>query len=296
MHFYEMKTVLTAILLTSCLCVHAQLSKSQLKMTNTYFEVIANHPRYVRLLNQEIAELMLESNNLRASLQLSDSVRISSLIYSIDAFEEFTFLPDSVNIRVNRINDYIQTYYEIIPNGFGVYQAIKGTTESIGGVFGVGGLIGAILPNREPGLSSKKKKKLRNHLISSEEAFLADLKFLRVYIEQGFLPVLVQIEHAASSDFRVLMESIEERTAPLDYYTKHNRLVTRFYQKMVLAKSLTRQLIQLMNTIEQAERELISRVQEKQKVDLVDTHFNQLVVDVSRINANLQNLQEVRFR
>lgn len=290
-----MKYPISLVLFLLTFPIWAQLTKSQVKMANNYFETIANYPRYIKALNKEISELKLEADNLSVALQTSDTIAINGLIVAIDEYEQRTAVPDSINTNLNNINEYVQSYFSIIPNGFGVYQALKGTTETIGGVFGVGGLIGTLLPNREPGLSSKKKKKVQDHILTSESKVLNNLQDLQEFLSGYYLPYLDELGQHASQDFQVLLKNIQVQNAPMDYFNNHNRLVTRYFQKLIFAKGLTKQLIKSIDTFRVAEKELTSRLTEKQKVELANTHFTQLVSEISKINATTIELQAINL-
>ncbi|WP_424961051.1 hypothetical protein [Ekhidna sp.] len=268
----------------------APLSKSQLKMSHNYFEAIANYPRYYRELNVRVADLNLESKNLESSLHTSDSVRIATIIQSINAYEESMRIPEDMTLHIRNVDEYIQEYYLLIPNGFSLYRALKGTTETIGGIFGLGGVVSGILPSNVNGLNPTKKGKIQAHVLDSEDTLIVSLKVLKDYINTTYLPKLEQIDRESIANFEILLASINNKTPPLDYYTKHNRMLTEFYQRLYHTKNLVKQLSKSIDTFILVEREITDSFQEKAKVDLEKTHMDDLIGDMQRINFLVRDL------
>lgn len=280
MKFIQVLSFIGLLLLCSC----APLSKSQLKVSHNYFEAIANYPRYYRALNVTVADLNLESKNLESSLHSSDSLRVATIINSINEYEESMIIPDSILIHAKYLDQYIQNYYSLIPNGFNIYRALKGTTETIGGIFGLGGVVSGILPNNINGLNPTKKGKIQAHILSSESYLLESLTKLKNYINASYLPRLEQIDQQSIGDFEELLSGINDKTPPLDYYTRHNRMLTQFYQRLYHTKSLVKQLSKSLDSFMLVEKELTVSFKERGKLDMETTHINELLNDMQRIN------------
>ncbi len=280
MKFIQVLSFIGLLLLCSC----APLSKSQLKVSHNYFEAIANYPRYYRALNVTVADLNLESKNLESSLHSSDSLRVATIINSINEYEESMIIPDSILIHAKYLDQYIQNYYSLIPNGFNIYRALKGTTETIGGIFGLGGVVSGILPNNINGLNPTKKGKIQAHILSSESYLLESLTKLKNYINASYLPRLEQIDQQSIGDFEELLSGINDKTPPLDYYTRHNRMLTQFYQRLYHTKSLVKQLSKSLDSFMIVEKELTASFKERGKLDMETTHINELLNDMQRIN------------
>lgn len=71
------------------------LKRSQTNLVNNYFGSLTDYPNAVKHLNERVATFTLESNNLKSSLETSDSLRVKSLITAVDHFEEGMVFPDS---------------------------------------------------------------------------------------------------------------------------------------------------------------------------------------------------------
>ncbi|MEO9868858.1 hypothetical protein [Ekhidna sp.] len=284
----------TGILLIGLLIIAscAPLSKSQLKMSHNYFEAIANYPRQYRELTVNIADLNLESKNLESSLQTSDSLRVSMIINSINAYEESIKVPDSILVHTKYVDNYIQEYYLLIPNGFNVYRALKGTTETISGIFGLGGVVSGILPSNVNGLNPTKKRKIQAHVLSSEKELLLSLSVLKEYIHFHYLPQLEDIDKRSMADFEALLSSINNSTPPLEYYTRHNRMLTEFYQKLYHTTALVKQFSKAIDAFKLVEKEIAKSFQEKEKIDIEHTHINELSGDMQRINFMIRDSNE----
>lgn len=288
MKFGQKLIVWSLLLLSSC----APLSKSQLKGSHNYFEAIANYPRYYRALNVTVADLNLEAKNLESSLHSSDSLRVATIIYSINEYEESMIVPDSILIHTKYLDTYIQNYYSLIPNGFNIYRALKGTTETISGIFGLGGVVSGILPNQINGLNPTKKGKIQAHILSSESYLMESLLKLKEYINESYLPRLEEIDRESIKHFEALLSSINHKTPPLEYYTKHNRMLTQFYQRLYHTKSLVKQLSKSIDSFMVVEKELTRSFKERGKLDMESTHINELLNDMQRINYLLVDLNE----
>ncbi|WP_370087123.1 hypothetical protein [Ekhidna sp.] len=274
--------------LSSC----APLSKSQLKVSHNYFEAVANYPRYYRALNVTVADLNLEAKNLESSLHSSDSLRVATIIHSINEYEESMIVPDSILIHTKYLDTYIQNYYSLIPNGFNIYRALKGTTETIGGIFGLGGVVSGILPNQINGLNPAKKGKIQSHILSSESYLMESLLKLKAYINESYLPRLDEVDKQSIVHFEALLSSINHKTPPLEYYTKHNRMLTQFYQRLYHTKSLVKQLSKAIDSFMVVEKELTASFKERGKLDMESTHINELLNDMQRINYLLVELND----
>ncbi len=261
-------------------------------MSHNYFQAIANHPRYIQELNVRVADLNLEAKNLESSLHQSDSLRIATIINSINAYEESMRIPDSIIVHSKVLDKYIQNYYLLIPNGFSIYRALKGTTETIGGIFGLGGVVSGILPSNINGLNPTKKRKIQTHVLSSETDLIVSLNVLKNYINTSYLPRLDAIDKQSIADFELLLESINNKTPPLEYYTKHNRMLTQFYQRLYHTKNMVRHLSKSIDTFIIVEKEITASFKEKEKIDVESTHLNELVNDIQRVNYDLIDLIE----
>ncbi|MEQ8906560.1 hypothetical protein [Ekhidna sp.] len=277
-------------LVNSC----APLSKSQVKASHNYFEAVANYPRYYRELNTTVADLNLEAQNLESSLHTSDSLRVATIIQSINEYQRSMKIPDSILVHVRYLEKYVQDYYSLIPDGFNIYRALKGTTETIGGIFGLGGVVSGILPNSVNGLNPTKKRKIQTHVLSSEESLVESLSKLRNYINVFYLPLLEKIDDKSIVDFEDLLSSINDKTPPLEYYTKHNRMLTLFYQRLYATMSLVRQLSRAIDTYMKVEKQLTDSFQERGRLEMESTHINALLSEMQRINFLVVDLNDRR--
>ena len=290
MNRWQFLSVLISLVLAVSSC--APLSKSQVKLSHNYFETVANYPRYYRELNKNIAALNLEAKNLESSLQNSDSIRVATIINSINEYEELMKLPDSIQWHAKFLDSYIQNYYLMIPNGFNVYQALKGTTETIGGIFGLGGLVSGILPKSMGGLNPKKKKKIRQHIFDSHKQLNLSLNVLHEYMASTYNPILDDISKKTIVDFELLLNSVSKETTSLEYYTKHNRMLTVFYRKLFLTKNLSNQFSQSIQSFIVAENGISRSFKDNQKVDLESSNLSDLINDMQKIRFLIEDLNE----
>ncbi|WP_420319159.1 hypothetical protein [Ekhidna sp.] len=237
-----------------------------------------------------VADLNLEAQNLESSLHESDSIRIATIIKSINEYESAMQIPDSILAHTKVIEKYIQNYYLLIPNGFNLYRALKGTTETIGGLFGLGSVVSSVLPNNINGLNPTKKRKIQAHILSSETSLIQSLRILKNYINTVYLPKLNEIDKKSINDFEILLASINSSTPPLEYYTMHNRMLTEFYQRLFRTKNLVNQLSKSIETLILVEQEITKSFTTKEMIDFEKTHMNELINDMQRVNFIVQDL------
>ncbi len=278
------------LLISAC----APLSKSQLKASHNYLEAITNQPRYFRELNTQVANLSLEMDNLRSSLEVTDSARIWTIINSINDFEEFLELPDSLLAHIKYLEGYSQHYYSLIPNGFNIYKTLKGTTATIGGFFGFGGVAGLLPSSNLNQINPTKKRKIRNHILSSEKDLLVSLNHIRRFILNHYIPRLDVLHEESKVKFEALLASINHSAQPLEYYTIHNRMLTDFYQQLFLAKGMAEQLIKAIDSSIMVEKKLTRSFQEPERIELEKTGLNELAFEVQRLNHFLSELNQKR--
>lgn len=278
------------ISLTVALSSCAPLSKSQVKLSHNYFETIANYPSYHRQLNTQLAQVKLESMNLESALQKLDSQRVAMIIFSIKEYERALEIPDSIDTHLKFIENYVQNYYVLLPNGFNVYQALKGTTETISGMFGFGSIAKSILPNNISGLSTVKKKRIKNHLVNNEENLLKSLESIKIFIDQTYIPSIEKINSNSIEHFEELLIGIKNKPDALEYYMLHNRMLTKFYQNLFLTKSLASSLSRSIDPFIRTEKHIIKMFSEREKIDSETIHLNELVREIQRIKTNMIDL------
>lgn len=285
-HIALFSIVVSLLFTQSC----APLSKTQVKLTHHYFETITNYPNYYRELNSSIANLQLEARNLESSLQNSDSIRVAWLINSINSYEKALKLPDSILMDIRYVEGYIQDYYLLLPNGFNIYQALKGTTETITGIFGLGGVAHALLPKDVPGLNPTKKRKIKSHLYNSEKTLIQSLTNIKRHVDQVYLPELEKIDNSSIADFEALLNTISEKTDPIIYYTQHNRMLTEFYRRLFLTKNLARNLSASIDPFINAEQVLSTQLMERKKIDPETQHLSILIRNIQRVQSIIIDL------
>jgi hypothetical protein len=288
MNRWQFASILFTLLLMFSSC--APLSKSQVKLSHNYFETIANYPLYHRQLNTQVAQVCLESMNLESSLQKSDSQRVAMIIISIKEYEKALEIPDSIASHLRYIENYVQNYYVLLPNGFNVYQALKGTTETISNMFGLGAIAKSILPKNISGLNTVKKKRIKNHLVNSEKDLLKSLDAIKYFIDKTYLPTLENINTSSIDRFEELLIGIKNKPDALEYYTLHNRMLTKFYQNLFLTKSLAASLSRSIDPFVRTEKHIINKLSERQKIDSETVHLNELVREIQRIKKNMIDL------
>jgi hypothetical protein len=215
-----------------------------------------------------------------------------TIIQSINEYEKAMKLPEEVLLHVRNIDAYVQQYYLFLPNGFNLYRVLKSTTETVGGVFGLGSVISGILPNSTNNLSVAKKRKIQAHVLQSEQSLIRSLEALKAYIDGSYLPRLDAIYTASIADFEALLASINHKTPPLDYYTRHNRMITAFYQRFFHTRNLVQQLSKSIDSFISVEKEIAKSFQIREKIDVERTHMNQLLSDMQRIDFLVKELNQ----
>ena len=285
--------LLVLVILATWSC--APLSKTQTKRTKNYFETITYFPETFRVLNKNVAYLQLEQDNLESAMQTSDDQRVAILIQAIDVYETSVKLPDSLKINVNAMEAYIQRYYLLLPDGFSIYKALRGTTETISGLFGLGGLVGSVLP-KNVSLNPERKRKIIKHLSKNHDQVKTSLMSMRNYLTNFYLPKIDSIEQHTKLNFQSMLTKIDHNSQPVDYYTNYNRLVTNFYSRLFLARSLTRSLIVATDSFLKTHDELIASVEQRDKVNPNPISIQALSNELTKITGLLKELEGATYK
>ena len=278
--------IIGLVLLSGC----RTLKKSQVRVIGNYFGTVAEYPQYIRQMNERSAKLVLEADNLESALEGSDSSRLDALVDAIDKYEFRLEVPDSVANAVSIIEDYVQGYYILAPNGFSVYKTLKGTSESIGGIFGLKSVVSAVLPERDIDLSPKKKKKINTHFNNQSETLRAAIRTSKNYIDRYLIPQMQISNERMRNDLRGLFNE-DDKLSALDHYFEYNRYFLNHFQKLILTERLARQLSVSLDTMLDTEDEIQRMTAERKRIDK-DSHFlHDLVVDIQKIQLLIKKLE-----
>lgn len=276
--FYFLIVLLILLLAGSC----SPVRKSQVKLIGNYFNTISAYPEHIKQVNGLKADLVLESNNLRSAIQPTDSARVKSLLTSVDQYEVDLKFPDSVAVAVANLEQYIQSYYVLVPNGFDAYKALKGTTESIGGIFGLKSIISSVLPDREVNVTSAKRRKIYAHFKNNQTVFIHSLQVVEAYFESEVSPLINTTFSDTKRDVELLFDQSTSTNAA-DYYFKYNRHFLIYFQQLTHTRTLARHLAQSLNNIQQTEMEVQRMTNERRKITKDSRQVHRLIADLERM-------------
>ncbi|MEM9896067.1 MAG: hypothetical protein AAF789_06830 [Bacteroidota bacterium] len=274
--------------MTNC----STLTKSQLRLSRNYFQTVSEFPAIYQTANRESAITRLESQNLKSALQITDSLRINMLLSSIDQFEGQLLLPDTIQNKILYIEKFCESFFVLMPNGFSFYKAMKGTTESLGGLVGVGGIISSILPNDIESVNRKRSKRIARHISTSQDGFFYALDQVKLYIDSVHLPRIQRIEETTKIDFEDLLSSIEEDKSPYLHYTQYNRVLSAFFKRLYLTKEILKNISGTMEPMKQAYLKMKRQTTERKKVNPNTAELTSLAKMNERIKSYLQLLEE----
>jgi hypothetical protein len=172
----------------------------------------------------------------------------------------------------------------LIPDGFDAYKALKSTTQSIGGIFGLGSVVSALLPDIDRSLRNAKKKGIKRHMDSSSDELRSRLLNIQKYIKAIYLPKIEAINDESSDQFESLFQDLKVKNDALTYYTEHNHLLVDFYQELHRTRQLARLIAHSVDLFRDTEKEIITLTRERAKI----------TPELVSLNELLRNLQKVR--
>ncbi len=280
----------SAILLigTLFLCSCTSLRKSQTRLIGNYFNTITNYPGNLRKLNERVAKLSLESDNLKSALYKSDSLRVRYLVEAINNYDNNLTLPDSVLGEIDSIDDYIRGYYVLVPNGFNIYKALKGTSESIVGIFGLKGVVSSILPDKSVQISNAKKRKIDEHFKSQSLKFHESLSVIKSWIDNYAIPQIDETNQEIQLNVQRLFEERNGSVSSLEHYFTYNRHFKEFFQRIISTRKLYATISVSINHIQEAEKEIQLMTNERKKIDQDSRQLHQLANDIQRMKQLLE--------
>ena len=244
----------------------ASLTHKQVKLTSNYFSSISGFPSHCRLLNEHAATSAFNSQILQSSLSHTDSIKVNLLIGAIDEFEENLNFPDSINESLTMIDGYITSYFALLPDGYDAYHALKSTSQTIGGLFGVGGIVSSIFPRFQLNLKRINKKKVKSHIFRNSSEMDLNLAKVKLYISDVHLPRLDSIDIASRIGFERLFSDLNGQRDPLSFYADHNRILIKYYQRLYQTKKSAELLIVAIDLIIDSGHEVTARIGERKKV------------------------------
>ncbi len=271
----------------------APMTKTQVRLTRNYFETITNYTLHFRELNEQYAKIQLEYDNLRSSLQDEERDKVETIISSIDEYQRRLTLPDSVEKQIKKFDQYVQNYFVLIPQGFDAYKAIKSTSEAIGSVFGVKGLVSALFPNASLSVSSARKRKIHTHLVTYSDSVKSSAIELKRFINSHYKPSISKMNKDSEELFRDLLQNIRGRPEPLHYFQEHNRILIRYYQHINLTQRLATSLSQAVDLILTTEPEILTKIMERKKINPESINVNELLRNAQRTNSYIAKLRTI---
>ncbi len=272
--------LLLILFLSNC----APLTKTQVKLTVNYFETITSLPNHCRDVNYHLADLSLNSRILESALINSDSQRVASLVDAISVYENQLEIPDSLALHLQYLETYIQTFFILIPDGFDAYKALKTTSQSVGGFFGLGGVISAVLPDVSTNVKPARKRKIKGHIENSSDSLKFHARKIIGIINYGYLPHLELIDKESRKYFQYLFDDIQEKPDPVEYYTNHNRLLVDYYQNLYNTKQISQLLVKTLQLMLSAQDDIILRLEERAKIN----------PEIARLSELVRNLQKIK--
>lgn len=271
------------------------LRKSQTRVIGNYYYTLAEFPSNVRKLNERSAEVVLESQNLKSALYQSDSARIYSLVNVINEYDIALALPDSIIAEVEYIERYIRGYYTLIPNGFNIYNTLKGTSETVSSFFGLRPVVSTILPERSPELNSAKRKKVTQHFRSQSERFRQSLTSIKSYIDGHIIPEINDSYSGMQQNVQHLFGNDSTSVSSLDYYFQYSQYFNDLFQTVINTKRLYLSISNSLSLLLDTEREIQRMTQERNNIKKDSELLHKLVLEMQRIRllieeTNLDNL------
>ncbi|MEO9485283.1 MAG: hypothetical protein ABJG47_17620 [Ekhidna sp.] len=261
------------------------LRKSQVRLIGNYYNTLTIYPGSVRKLNERAAKLSLESDNLRSALYPSDSLRVQALLEAINQYETNLILPDTILSQVDFLDNYIRGYYVLVPNGFNIYKAFKGTTESIVGIFGFGSVASSVLPDKTVEITNAKERKILTHFQSQSEEFRKCLSSIKSYIDHYAVPKIDSTNREIQDGVQKLFADKKEAVSSREHYFTYNRHFIDFFQKTIQTRKLYLNISKSLANILATEREIQRMTAERMKIDRDSYQLHVLANDVLKMKS-----------
>ncbi len=289
-----MMKLFSHILLICCgtLIACSPLRKSQTLLVGNYFSALSTFPSNIRQLNERVATFDLEASNLSSALLETDADRVNYLVRSIKLFEERLLMEDSVGTAIDELEQYVRQYYTLVPNGFNIYKALKGTSEGIVGLLGFKSVISSVLPDKNVEITDLKKKKILKHLNDNRVQFRANLRLIKVYTDYYLIPQIDEIDKQYKKDHQVLFENLPDSISSLQYFENYNRRFIDFYQKLIQSRRLATQISISLDRILQVEENIIKLTRTRQKIKKNDAELLTLLNDLQKIKQLLRDTKQ----
>ncbi|MEP5611478.1 MAG: hypothetical protein ABJP45_04480 [Cyclobacteriaceae bacterium] len=282
--YVNLLVVVLVLLMGSC----SPLRKSQVRLIGNYYNTLANYPGNVRKLNERVAKLELESDNLQSALYPSDSARVYALVEAINQYEINITLPDSILAQVDFLEDYIRGYYVLVPNGFNVYKAFKGTTESIVGIFGFRSVASSVLPDKNVEVTNAKERKILVHFRGQSPELRACLVGIKAYIDNHAVPEIDRTNKRIQEGVRGLFKDENEAVSSRDHYFTYNRHFIDFFLKTIQTRKLYLNISESLTNILETEKEIQKMTAERMKIDRDSYQLHILATDVLKMKSLLE--------
>lgn len=264
------------------------LRKSQVRLIGNYYNTLANYPGNVRKLNERVAKLSLESDNLKSALYPSDSLRVDALLAAINQYEANLTLPDTILSQVDFLDNYIRGYYVLVPNGFNVYKAFKGTTESIGGIFGLRSVASSVLPDKTVEITNAKERKILAHFKGQSKELRQCLISIKFYIDQYAVPKIDSTNREIQQGVQKLFADKNEAISSREHYFTYNRHFIDFFQKTIQTRKLYLNISASLTNILETEKEIQRMTASRIKIDRDSYQLHILATDVLKMKSLLE--------
>lgn len=167
---------------------------------------------------------------------------------------------------MNSLEQYIKNYYVLIPNGFNIYKALKGTSTYIGGFFGLGSILSKVLPDQTIEVTNVKKRKILSHIRSNQLQFEKSIRNVKKYVDQHMVPELERVDNSVKPDFEILFTKDETLKNSTDHYYKYNRHFINYFQKLIATKKLAKTISKSLSQVLDAQKQVILLTSDKQKI------------------------------
>jgi len=265
------------------------LRKSQVRLIGNYYSTIANYPGNVRKLNERMAKLSLESDNLKSALYPSDSLRVHALLGAINKYEANLTLPDSILAQVDFLDNYIRGYYVLVPNGFNVYKALRGTTVSMVGNFGLKSVASTVLPDKKiEEIPKAKSRKVLTHFRGQSAELERCLISIKSYIDQYAIPEIDDTNKKIQDGVQKLFNDTNEAISSRDHYFTYNRHFIDFFQKTIKTRKLYLNISTSLTNILATEKEIQRMTAERMKIDRDSYQLHILATNVLKMKSLLE--------
>jgi uncharacterized protein YceK len=285
--FYIM-LIACGIVMSGC----SPLTKTQSKAVNHYFQTIGNYADYTRELNKTKAKIRLNRLQLYPESYDIDTLMIEALVKSFESYQKEMKLNPELDSALDRLDNYVNDYFLLTPNGFRVIKILSGGSSLIGSYFGLGNLINSAFNyGKEVNLLPSNAKKVKKHIGNGRKVIDESADVIRQFAEDVLLNILNRENIYIRENYRKFLGDLKGKPDSYDYYSIYNTIFIRHFEIIYNTKVLANQLMESTEAIRQTHNALIHETAKRQRLRSGMAEIQALYLLIDQIKSTIHDLR-----